>query len=203
MLGINIKYESGKKNVLADALSRMKSKEDRKVLLTKITNGNDEELLSKVIKEFINEKFTVIDGEDYFIDNGNYRKLIKDENEKFKLIWKAHNIGHEGYFKTYQRLKKNFYWNNMIKDIRRIVSNCEKCQLNRPQPYPEPTESHPTKVEGPFVHLELDIIGPLPKTRNNKQYIIVTVDYFTKWVEAEPTENITSYDVIKFLINVC
>jgi len=49
MLGINIKYESSKKNVLADALSRMKSKEDQKVLLTKITNGNNEELLSKVI----------------------------------------------------------------------------------------------------------------------------------------------------------
>ena len=202
MLGINIKYESGKKNVLADALSRMKSKEERKILLTKITNGNNEELLSKVIKEFINEKFTVIDGEDYFIDNGNYRKLITDENERFKLILEAHNIGHEGYYKTYQRLKKNFYWNHMIKDIKRIVSNCEKCQLNRPQPYPEPTENHPTKVEGPFVHLGLDIIGPLPKTRNNNQYIIVTVDYFTKWVEAEPTENITSSDIIKFLINV-
>ena len=48
MLGINIKYESGKKNVLVDALSRMKSKEERKILLTKITNGNNEELLSKV-----------------------------------------------------------------------------------------------------------------------------------------------------------
>ena len=44
--------------------------------------------------------------------------------------------------------------------------------------------------------------GPLSKTRNNNQYIIVVVDYFTKWVEAEPTENVTSQDVIKFLINV-
>jgi len=51
------------------------------------------------------------------------------------------------------------------------------------------------------VHLGLDIIGPLPKTRNYNQYIIVTVDFFTKWVEAEPTENITSSDIIKFLIN--
>ena len=42
----------------------------------------------------------------------------------------------------------------------------------------------------------------MPKTRNSNQYIIVIVDYFTKWVEAEPTENITSYDVIKFIINV-
>ena len=176
----------------------MKSKEDRKVLITKITNGNNEELLSKVIKEFVKEKFIVIDGEDYFIDNWNYRKLITDENEKFKLILVAHNIGNEGYYKTYQRLNKNFYWNNMIKDIRRIVSYCKKCQLNLPKPYPELTENHPTKVEGPFVHLRLNIIGPLSKMRNNNQYIIVTIDYFTKWVEAELTENITSYDVIKF-----
>jgi len=39
-------------------------------------------------------------------------------------------------------------------------------------------------MEGPFTHLGLDIIGPLSKTRNNNQYIIVVVDYFTKWVEA-------------------
>ena len=42
----------------------------------------------------------------------------------------------------------------------------------------------------------------MPNTRKSNQYIIAIVDYFTKWVEAEPTENITSYDVIKFLINV-
>ena len=108
MLGINIKYESGKKNVLADALSRMKSKEDRKVLLTKITNGNNEELLSKVIKEFINEKFTIIDGEDYFIDNGNYRKLITDENERFKLILKLIILATKDITKHIKDLRKTF-----------------------------------------------------------------------------------------------
>jgi len=90
----------------------------------------------------------------------------------------------------------------MVNDIKRIIGKCEKCQLNKSQPYPEPTEDKPTEVEGPFTHLGLDIIGPLSKTRNNNQYIIVVVDYFTKWVEAEPTENVTSQDVIKFLINV-
>ena len=68
--------------------------------------------------------------------------------------------------------------------------------------YSEPTDDIPTEVEGSFTHLGLDIIGPLTKTSNNNQYILVVVDYFTKWVEAEPTENITSKDVIKFLIKV-
>jgi len=202
MLGFNIQYEQGKKNIIADALSRMKNKENKIVLATRILKEQDEDLLSRVIKEFINEKFTKIDGTDYFIDGNNYRKLITDTSEKVKLILEAHGIGHEGYFKTYQRLKKSYYWNDMVNDIKRIISKCDKCQLNRPQPYPEPTESIPTKVEGPFVHLGLDIIGPLVKTKNNNQYIIVAVDYFTKWVEAEPTETITSKDVIKFLINL-
>jgi len=201
-LGIDLRYEPGKKNVIADALSRMKNNEDKVVLTTKITSEVDETLLSKVIKEFIEEKFTTIDGVEYFIDGNNYRKLVTDVNEKLKLILEAHNIGHEGYYKTYQRLRKSYYWNDMVNDIKRIISKCDNCQLNRPQVYPEPTEDIPTEVEGPFTHLGLDIIGPLTKTSNNNQYILVVVDYFTKWVEAEPTENITSKDVIKFLIKV-
>jgi len=74
--------------------------------------------------------------------------------------------------------------------------------LNRPQSYPNPTESIPTSVEGPFTHLGLDIIGPLQVTANNNQYIIVVVDYFTKWVETEPSPSVTSLDVIKLLIKV-
>ena len=202
LLGVEIRYESGKKNVVADALSRMKSTHDKTVLATKIIKEVDETLLSKVVKEFIEEKFTVIDGTEYFIDGNNYRKLITNLNEKIKLIWEAHQIGHEGYYKTYQRLRKCYYWTGMVNDIKRTISKCEKCQLNKSQPYPEPTEDIPTEVEGPFTHLGLDIIGPLEKTSHNNQYIIVVVDYFTKWVEAEPTENVTSKDVIKFLINV-
>jgi len=112
-------------------------------------------LLSTVIKRILSTKSLQLLMENTTLSiMGNYRKLITDEDEKYKLILGAHTIGHEGYYKTYKRLKeKIFYWNNMIKDVRRIVSNCEKCQLNRPQPYPEPTENCPTKVEGPFVHL--------------------------------------------------
>ena len=57
----------GKKNVLADALSRMKKRADSVVLATKLTSKEEEELLSKTIKDFINEKFVTIDGEDYLL----------------------------------------------------------------------------------------------------------------------------------------
>jgi len=40
----------------------------------------------------------------------------------------------------------------MVNDIKRMIGKCEKCQLNKPQPYPEPTEDKPTEGEGPFTH---------------------------------------------------
>jgi len=180
----------------------MKTTEDKKILVTQQENANESNLITKVINEFMEEKLTTIDGERYFIDGSNYRKVVTDTNEKLKLIIEAHKIGSEGSSKIYQRLKRNFYWNNMTNDIKRIIQKCDVCQLNKSQSYPEPTEKFPTEPEGPFTHLGLDIIGPLVKTRRSNQYIIVVVDYFTKWVEAEATENITSLDVIRFLINV-
>jgi len=56
-LGVEIQYQMGKKNVLADALSRMKKRDNSVVLATKLTSKEEEELLSKTIKDFINELF--------------------------------------------------------------------------------------------------------------------------------------------------
>jgi len=70
-------------------------------------------------------------------------------------------------------------------DMKRAVQNCDECQLNKLQLYLEPSEGIPTRIEDPFfffffffffLHLDLDIIGPLLKTKNNNQYIMITVD---------------------------
>jgi len=126
LLKVDIRYEQGKKNVVSDALSRMKNDKEQKVLAIKMDKDDENDSLSKVIKEFIEEKFTKIDDIDYFIDGNNYRKLVTETNEKLKLILEAHHVVHEGYYKTYQRLRKSYYWNDMVNDIKRIISKCEK-----------------------------------------------------------------------------
>ena len=92
---------------------------------------------------------------------------------------------HESFNKTYERLRKSFYWKGITVDIKRFIANCENCQLNKRNEIPEPTEKFATQVEAPFTHLGIDIIGPLPETSSGNQYIIVIVDYFTKWVKAQ------------------
>src|SRR6266540_5256836 len=44
----------------------------------------------------------------------------------------------------------------------------------------------------------IDIVGPLPKAQGSLAFAIVAVEYFTRWVEAEPVASITTQSVIKF-----
>jgi len=111
---------------------------------------------------------------------------VVNPEEKLRLLESAHNIGHEGIFKTYCRLKCDYYWSNMSHDVKLYVKGCHKCQTYKPQVLNQYTEDIPTTPGLPFSRVGLDLIDPLPTTRRGNNYIIVLVDYLTKWVEAEP-----------------
>nr|XP_023876507.1 uncharacterized protein LOC111988931 [Quercus suber] len=51
----------------------------------------------------------------------------------------------------------------------------------------------------PFAQWGLDIIGPFPQATGNRRFVLVAVDYFTKWAEAEALANIRDVDVKKFV----
>ena len=51
----------------------------------------------------------------------------------------------------------------------------------------------------PFAQWGLDIIGPFPYATGNQRFVLVAVDYFTKWTEAEVLANIQDVDVKRFV----
>ena len=51
----------------------------------------------------------------------------------------------------------------------------------------------------PFQQWGLDILGPLPLGKGQCKFIIVAVDYFTKWAEAEPLATITEQKIRNFI----
>jgi hypothetical protein len=44
----------------------------------------------------------------------------------------------------------------------------------------------------------LDLLGPLPPAQGNLKYVVVAVEYFSKWIEAKPLATITSVTGQKF-----
>ena len=49
--------------------------------------------------------------------------------------------------------------------------------------------------------IAVDILGPLPKTNDGNQYIVIAQDYFTKWPEAFPVADQKATTVADVLVN--
>jgi hypothetical protein len=60
-------------------------------------------------------------------------------------------------------------------------------------------DHQPISVHGLFHRIGIDIKGPLLITSNGNRYIIIAMDYFTKWPEAIAIPNIKAEIVAKFI----
>jgi len=85
----------------------------------------------------------------------------------------------------------------MYDDVKEYIKNYDACQKRGPVNRKEMLI--PIKVKAPFHRVGIDIKGPLPITSDNNRYIIVAMDYFTKWPEAKAIANIKAETVAKFI----
>ena len=50
-----------------------------------------------------------------------------------------------------------------------------------------------------FAQWSLDIVRSFPRATENRRWLIIGIDYFTKWVDAEPLYNIMDLDAKRFI----
>ena len=51
----------------------------------------------------------------------------------------------------------------------------------------------------PFYQWGIDLVGPFPEAPGRVKFLVVAIDYFTKWVEAAPLATITGKKILKFV----
>jgi ribonuclease HI len=94
--------------------------------------------------------------------------------------------------------RQGFYWPKAASDAAELVQKCEGCQKyarDQKQPSSLTQLIQPT---WPLQRWGLDLLGPLPPAQGNLKYVVVAVEYFSKWIEAKPLATITSVTVQKF-----
>jgi hypothetical protein len=94
--------------------------------------------------------------------------------------------------------RQGFYWPKAASDVAELVQkceNCQKCARDQKQPSSFTQLIQPT---WPLQRWGLDLLGPLPPAQGNLKYVVVVVEYFSKWIEAKPLATITSVTVQKF-----
>ena len=78
----------------------------------------------------------------------------------------------------------DFYWPNMRQVIQEMCRKCDRCVVRKP---PLKNNRAPLKqslVGEPMERNAIDILGPLPRTRQGNRFVLVISDYFNKYAEA-------------------
>ncbi|GFX23019.1 transposon Ty3-I Gag-Pol polyprotein [Trichonephila clavipes] len=152
----DVKYKTGKKHSDADALSRNPVERG---------NGNIRQIFSshdeyepcdgtekgsrpceiKTFEQLIqNEEFRFIDGilcRKNFDPDGKLWLPVIPKHLRADILRHFHDAptaGHLGFAKTYDRIRKRFYWPGMYRNVVRYVMHCRECQKRKSVPQRPP-----------------------------------------------------------------
>src|SRR3954466_2629492 len=111
----------------------------------------------------------------------------KHKNDIIKLAHDHPLSGHMGRDNTIFRLQEAAWWPGMRDDIIDYIKRCDTCQKRSKNK--DTTSAQSAHITGqPFIHIGIDVMGPLPITTTGKRYIILAVDFFTKYLEGVAVE---------------
>ncbi|GJS19835.1 reverse transcriptase domain-containing protein [Tanacetum coccineum] len=96
-------------------------------------------------------------------------------------------------------MRSGYYWPTMHRDARDMILKCKDCQVHRPVPRNPQQPLTPITSPWPFYKWGIDIAGPFPKGPGKVKFLIVAMDYFTKWIEAKAVATISGGQVKKFV----
>nr|GFA34354.1 reverse transcriptase domain-containing protein [Tanacetum cinerariifolium] len=92
-------------------------------------------------------------------------------------------------------MRQGYYWPTMHGDTKEVVDKCDSCQIHAPVPKLPKIRLTSVMSPWPFYQWGLDILGPLPEGPDKLKFIIVAIDYFTKWIEAKPLAKTTGKEI--------
>ncbi|GJS61553.1 reverse transcriptase domain-containing protein [Tanacetum coccineum] len=94
-----------------------------------------------------------------------------------------------------------YYWPTMHADARKLIKECQDCQVHLLVPRNLQQKLTPIMSPWPFYKWGIDIAGPFLEGPIKVKFLIVAMDYFTKWIEAKPVVTIMSNQVKIFAWN--
>ncbi|GJU82268.1 reverse transcriptase domain-containing protein [Tanacetum coccineum] len=168
----------------------------RKVVPTEWTPENKKRFFSQVKNYFWDEPYS------FRLCPDNVMRRCVDGCEILKILEHCHSGptgGHHSALVTGRKVyEAGFYWPNIFRDAKDYVMKCDACLKSGNISSQNEIPQNNIQVCEVFDVWGLDFMGPFPDLRGNK-YILVVVDYISKWVEAQALPTNDARVVVKFL----
>ena len=85
----------------------------------------------------------------------------------------------------------------MYEEVKRYIQSCHQCQVHARSA--KQNELYPISISVSWERVRIDFIGPLPETEQGNRYIIMAIDYFTRWPEARAVPQANAQNAAKFI----
>nr|GEU98592.1 DNA-directed DNA polymerase [Tanacetum cinerariifolium] len=182
-----------------------------KVVDTKGAENYAADHLSRLENPYENQKNKFFkDVKHYFWDDPYLFKTCANQvirrcvagQETIDILTACHSGPTGGYYGANYTAKKvfdsGFYWPTIYKDAFELVKNCDSCQRQGKISQKDEMPQNAIQVCEIFDVWGIDFMGPFLNSKGNK-YILVAVDYLSKWVEAKALPTSDARVVVKFL----
>lgn len=139
--------------------------------------------------------YKVFEHELCFQDNLLLRgsKIVIPSTLRPKVLAAAHE-GHPGIVGMKSRLRSKVWWPKIDRDAENCVRSCKGCTLvSAPNP-PNPMRRRELPLQ-PWIDIAIDYLGPLP----TGHYLLVVIDYYSRYKEIKITKNTDSTHTINIL----
>jgi hypothetical protein len=149
-------------------------------------------------------KFTLIDGDLYHWTAEDLLLKCLDLDQAKVVVGEVH----ESICSTHQLTPKikwllrrwGFYWPTIIADCFWYYKGCEECHKFHNIQLVHAAMMHPIIKPWSFREWGLDFIAQIhPPSSKGHHFVLVDMNYYTKWTEAVPLKNMTHKEVIEFI----
>ncbi|KAL0853556.1 hypothetical protein Bca101_058708 [Brassica carinata] len=148
---------------------------------SRFTGNEKRKFLREARHYFWDEPYLYRQGKD-----GIFRRCVPEADIP-GILHHCHGSSYAGHFATFKTVSKilqaGFWWPTMFRDAHAFISLCDACQrMGSISKKNEMPQNYILEVEV-FDCWGIDFMGPFPVSHKN-EYILVAVDYVSKWVEA-------------------
>ncbi|XP_039150808.1 uncharacterized protein K02A2.6-like isoform X3 [Drosophila simulans] len=118
-------------------------------------------------------------------------RVVVPRSLRMKILELAHE-GHPGETAMKRRLRSKVWWPQIDREAEKFVKACRDCCLVSQDIRPPPMDRNPFPT-GPWIWVASDLLGPLP----NNEYVLVFIDYFSRYMEHKFLKTISSTTLIE------